>query len=255
MGVVMESSKSQNVHPLVPSREQKCVWMTAGILSYQLCDRQFECDHCPLDSALRTLPHRDVAAQEKEVARVTSAEKPKLVQGYLYSKKHSWLRQQGEGVFRIGLEPYLSSMILDAKTVVLPSVGDHVQANAICSWVVTEGGTLQITSPVEGDVSDVNSRLIDQPHDLCLDSLGRGWLFELKTGEEIFNRAGLFQVAEAERIYGDDVMRFQSLVLSELKRHRTAAGMTLPDGGQPVQHVSAMLGPEKYFRLLKEVFS
>jgi hypothetical protein len=27
--------------------------MAAGILSYQLCEREFDCDQCPLDKAMR----------------------------------------------------------------------------------------------------------------------------------------------------------------------------------------------------------
>ncbi len=34
-------------------REARCVWMLAGVLSYRLCNRAFECDRCPLDRALR----------------------------------------------------------------------------------------------------------------------------------------------------------------------------------------------------------
>ena len=30
-----------------------CVWVTAGVLNYKLCDRDFDCEHCPLDAALR----------------------------------------------------------------------------------------------------------------------------------------------------------------------------------------------------------
>lgn len=37
---------------MVP-KEQRCVWMAAGILSYQLCEREFDCDQCPLDKAMR----------------------------------------------------------------------------------------------------------------------------------------------------------------------------------------------------------
>ncbi|MFL6213965.1 MAG: hypothetical protein ACJ74J_08740 [Blastocatellia bacterium] len=35
---------------LEPSAE--CVWMQAGVVGYKLCDRQFDCEHCPFDLAL-----------------------------------------------------------------------------------------------------------------------------------------------------------------------------------------------------------
>jgi hypothetical protein len=30
-----------------------CLWMLSGVLNYRLCDRDFDCEHCPLDRALR----------------------------------------------------------------------------------------------------------------------------------------------------------------------------------------------------------
>lgn len=31
----------------------QCVWMQAGVVGYKLCDREFDCDQCPFDAALR----------------------------------------------------------------------------------------------------------------------------------------------------------------------------------------------------------
>lgn len=251
----MDSSTSQSKHPVVPPNEQKCVWMTAGILSYQLCERQFDCDHCPLDSALRTFPQRTSSMKPTVPSRAKSAEKPKLMPGYLYSRKHCWIRSQSETVVRIGVEPMLAALIAAPKTVVLPSLGERVQANKVCAWIVTEGGTMPVTSPLDGEVTNVNVHLMDQPHDLCSESMDHGWLFELTTGEEIFNRSNLFQITEAERAYQDDERRFQALMSAELRKHHAIAGATLPDGGQVVQNTAAMVGPEKYYQMLREVFS
>jgi hypothetical protein len=30
-----------------------CVWMRAGVIRFWLCDRDFDCENCPLDAALR----------------------------------------------------------------------------------------------------------------------------------------------------------------------------------------------------------
>lgn len=30
-----------------------CVWMSAGLVAYKLCDRGFECESCPFDQAMR----------------------------------------------------------------------------------------------------------------------------------------------------------------------------------------------------------
>lgn len=36
----------------------KCVWMLAGNVDYKLCDREYECDECPFDHAIRGVAPR-----------------------------------------------------------------------------------------------------------------------------------------------------------------------------------------------------
>jgi len=127
--------------------------------------------------------------------------------------------------------------------------------NKVCAWVVLEGGTLPIPSPLDGEVKSINATLVEQPHDIHDDPFERGWLFEVTTSEDIFNLASLFRVAEADRYFTEDERRFQSLVSTELRKHRTVAGVTLADGGKVIQDVAAMLGPNTYFLLLREAFA
>jgi hypothetical protein len=44
----------------------QCVWMQAGVVGYKLCDREFDCDRCPFDAALRGETSRDRRVREIE---------------------------------------------------------------------------------------------------------------------------------------------------------------------------------------------
>lgn len=46
--------------PILPAYGgMPCVWMSAGLVAYKLCDRGFECEGCPFDRAMRgALPPR-----------------------------------------------------------------------------------------------------------------------------------------------------------------------------------------------------
>lgn len=248
----MEHTDSTSKYPLIPPNEQKCVWMTAGILSYQLCDREFDCDHCPLDSAIRTFPDR--TSIDHRPANIAAGGSKPLMPGYLYSRKHCWTKPTDTNTVRVGIEPLLASMLLNARTVVLPSTGDRVKADSVCAWIVLEGGTLPITSPIDGDILRTNAMLVDQPHDILDDPFERGWLFEVTTGEDIFNSSSLFRVAEASRHFNEDNKRFHTLVSTELRKHRSSTGVTLADGGAPVKDLAGMLGPETYFLLIRDAF-
>lgn len=45
---------------------KQCVWMQAGVVGYKLCDREFDCDLCPFDAALRGHALNDWRGQEIE---------------------------------------------------------------------------------------------------------------------------------------------------------------------------------------------
>ncbi|MBI5711138.1 MAG: hypothetical protein HZC42_12695, partial [Candidatus Eisenbacteria bacterium] len=115
----MSASRPEHGGRLVPSDELKCVWMTAGILSYQLCEREFDCEQCPLDAALRMHFARGGApAGESAAPDPRGAPGPPARHGIacdrLYSRGHCWAKPLGGGPpgaawFRVGLEPGLAA--------------------------------------------------------------------------------------------------------------------------------------------------
>ncbi len=46
-------SSTYKGYPLIPEGENKCVWMKTGLVSYKLCDKNYHCDACPFDRAMR----------------------------------------------------------------------------------------------------------------------------------------------------------------------------------------------------------
>lgn len=251
----MIDSDPQRKHPIVPPSEHRCVWMTAGVLSYQLCEREFDCEHCPLDSALRqrfvvqstVLPQKSTYADDaiSESSRGTM----------LYGRKHVWVRSASENSVRLGIEPGLASVLLSPKAVVLPAIGEQVVRNKVCSWVVMEGGTLPITSPVTGKVNSTNAQLAENPHMVCSSPLAQGWLLGLSVDEPVVRDDDLLLVADVAPLYAKDDERFQTLLSAELMRGGSVVGPTLADGGQALGNLSAMLGPTKYYRLVRNVYT
>jgi len=251
----MSELESQKKYPIVPSNELRCVWMTAGVLSYQLCERKFECEQCALDIALRQRFVNREAALGSTPATVPGAEPEKSHGALAYGRKHVWVRQEGEDVLRLGLEPGLASVLVSPKAVVVPALGETIVRNKVCAWIVLDGGTLPVVAPVSGEVIATNPQLAENPHAVCLSPLGQGWLFELSVEAGAMEHSDLFPASEVARVYSDDERRFQALISAELVRAGTAAGPTLADGGRALDSISEMLGPVKYFKLVRNVYT
>jgi glycine cleavage system H lipoate-binding protein len=225
--------------------------MSAGILSYQLCDRQLDCDHCPLDAAMRkryprpeSLPHADpLPGSSPEGLRNDRS----------YSPNHCWVKEIHDKVVRVGIEPGLGAALLGPKTIVLPAEGQRVNQGQACLWIVMEGGTLPVASPLNGVIRDTNRQLAEKPHMLRVHSLDHGWLFDLELDEQS-KSPDLMTADQADPRYGQDEAAFSSLLANALERGHSEVGFTLADGGQQLQSVADMLGASKYFSLLRKVY-
>jgi len=244
------TAQSTKCH-IIPPEEQRCIWMTAGILSYQLCDRQFDCDQCPLDTALRkryprpeSLPHPDT---------MPHSSKEGLRGDRSYSTNHCWVKEIHDNVVRVGIEPGLGVALLGPKTIVFPAEGQHVSRGQACLWIVMEGGTLPVASPFDGVVRDINRQLAEKPHLLGVHPLDHGWLFDVELADST-KRPELMTVEQACSNYSRDEAAFSSLLVNALEHGRRDVGITLADGGQHLQSVADMLGPDKYFALLRKVY-
>ncbi len=242
-------------HPIVPSDEIRCVWMTAGVVSYQLCDRKLECEQCPLDIALRQRFATEQGLHPRKPPVANDHAMPDLPTGTLFGRKHVWVRAAGPHTVRIGLEPGFASALVSPKAIVLPAVGEHVVRNKVCSWVVLEGGTLPVVAPMSGTVRATNAQLAESPHAVCMSPLASGWLFEMTVEAAVAQDSDLLSVREAATIFADDVRKFQTLLMTELAKGGGVVGPTLADGGQALSGLSEILGPTKYFRLVRNAFA
>lgn len=251
----MSESESHKNYPIVPPSELRCVWMTAGVLSYQLCEKKFDCEQCPLDLALR---QRYVSGQPERLRpepiggdRTTH----EATGGMRYARKHVWVRATGEHMARVGIDPGLASVLVSPKAVVLPANGEQLEKNKMCCWIVMDGGTLPLISPVAGKVRSTNTYLAENPLAVCLSPLGQGWLFELSVQGAIGDDPELLSVPDAAAVFAHDDQRFQTLLSAELSKGGAVVGQTLADGGQPLSSISEMLGPSKYFKIVRSVYA
>src|SRR4030042_1241407 len=149
--------KVENSYALVPKKELKCVWMTAGLLAYKLCKYGMQCERCPLDWELRNLsetPSLDSVAPQgrknisaKEMVPPPSGGKGRLGEDFLtedlsliktsgslfYHPGHTWIKVEKVDEVRIGIDYFLGKIIGKVKVVVLPlSRKRCVQGEPLC---------------------------------------------------------------------------------------------------------------------------
>ncbi len=244
----MNSSHSTN-YPVIPSGNFKCVWMSAGVLSYQLCDRVYDCDSCPLDQAMRN-HFVESSAHNRQVNPLQ--EKEQLHDDCLYSPHHCWIKEVGLNKFRVGIEPLLTKSLPNPKAIVLPIAGQHFKKGKVTTWVIYEEGIVPLFSPIEGEVIAVNNSINDRPEEAIQHPYENGWLYILQATLPL--SPSLMNSHDAFHLYKQDSDRFKELVIRTSQHSDSGVGYTLHDGGQPVTHAYELLGQKKYLQLIIEVF-
>jgi glycine cleavage system H lipoate-binding protein len=247
------SDDSAARHNLTP-KKNRCVWMEAGILSYLLCDREFDCDRCPLDEAMRshfsTAGRKSVQPPPPAAPAVRLQASPKL----FYTSDHLRVTLLDGGTARLSIEPGLARILPPVKSVVLPHPGQEITPDAFSCWLVLDGGTLPLKLPVGGTVTSVNPVLAEQPHQVNAADAGDGWLFEFSPADREAFRKAFLKTGEVEAKYVADLDAFRRLAMECLHPEGARAGHTLQDGGRFVDDLSTMIGPVKYLEIVRRVF-
>ena len=97
-----------------------------------------------------------------------------------YASTHERVRNDGDGVFTVGITEHAQDLLGDMVFVELPEVGDTVSAGddvAVCESVKAAS---DIYAPIAGEVLEVNEDLEDAPETVNNDPYGDGWLFKIK---------------------------------------------------------------------------
>jgi glycine cleavage system H protein len=100
-----------------------------------------------------------------------------------YTEAHEWVREQGDGVVRIGITDHAQSQLGDVVFVQLPDVGSTVTAGAPVGEVESTKSVSEIFSPLAGEVVAVNERLADTPELVNSGPYGDGWMIELRVAD------------------------------------------------------------------------
>lgn len=100
-----------------------------------------------------------------------------------YTTDHEWVREQGDGVVRVGITAYAQDALGDVVYVSLPEVGETVAAGDSCGEVESTKSVSDIYAPLAGEVIATNDALDSTPELINTDSYGEGWIYELRLSD------------------------------------------------------------------------
>ena len=100
-----------------------------------------------------------------------------------YTSDHEWVKDQGDGVVRVGITSFAQDALGDVVYVSLPAVGDKLTAGDACGEVESTKSVSDLYAPVTGEVTVVNESLDATPELINSDPYGEGWMMEIKVAD------------------------------------------------------------------------
>jgi glycine cleavage system H lipoate-binding protein len=243
----------------------ECVWMSAGLIRYKLCDYAFDCENCPFDKAFRnpasasrraaTAPasdHRGSAQQG------SSAEEPvrgyKLAEMLFYHPCHCWVRVEDQGRIRTGVDDFAQKLVGPISSVALPEIGSRIGTGSSIWSISHQFGKTTLTTPIQGTVQLINRYLFDRPTLVNRDPYGEGWAMIIQP-ENLEQSLKALAYGETARTWFErDVDR-----LNEAYRlvwgDRPDIGVTMQDGGGRFHDFTQLFAGDQVTRLIDSFLS
>ncbi len=96
-----------------------------------------------------------------------------------YTKDHEWLRVEGDLVV-VGITEHAATALGDVVFVELPEVETMVAEGDEVCVIESVKAASDILAPVDGEIVEINEKLVDNPGLVNSDPTGAAWFFKLK---------------------------------------------------------------------------
>lgn len=269
--------EKKTISKVIPEGELNCIWAEAGVVSYKLCDRNYECDNCPFDQAMRQKPapaSASVSGGEATQPAASAAPEGRSGQDSLadivhgifgrpfsekfpedrfYSRGHVWIKKTAANRYNVGIDHYAAGLLDGNGGVVFPQPGTAAVKDNPCAWIICDGGTIAVQSPVDGKIRAVNPRLIESAAIVRTDPYESGWLSEISCEDDKCE-----SLLNASRMESTSKSQFETIereIVAEFDPRLPAPGVTLMDGGFRPRNLKDVLGTSRYVSILQKVFS
>lgn len=261
--------KSDLTAQIIANNANRCVWMELGIVSYKICDRNFECETCPLDYGLRgtkgekptTVAEAELAAMDpcrpdrigwprKHDASWKQLLKLKLEQSYHVHPGHTWIKKMTPDLVRVGIDEMIATTLGTVDEIVLPLPGEKIFRGASCGQIVQFEHVFSIVSPLTAQVVAVNRDLANFPDKAILDPLKQGWLLEVQP-ENLERDLKFCRSGDTLMPWYLKEYKWLECNLAEgFQQQAAAVGITMADGGEISRNLRNYLPKERYRRLV-----
>jgi len=100
-----------------------------------------------------------------------------------YTEEHEWLRTEDDGTITVGITSHAAEQLGDIVFVELPEEGDEITKDDEIVVIESVKAASDILAPLDGEILETNSAIVDEPGKINEDAEGDGWFFRMKPAD------------------------------------------------------------------------
>jgi glycine cleavage system H lipoate-binding protein len=164
-----------------------------------------------------------------------------------YHPGHTWAVGESPELARVGIDDFAARLVGKIEKVLLPNRGQWIRQGQKIVAIQHDGVAVEMISPVEGSVVDINEAVANDPELARRDPYGDGWLFTVNSPDMKTNFRNLLGGSMARRWMEEAAARLRQMVPAPV-------GVYAQDGGTAIDDVAAHLPKDEWEKVAKEFF-
>ncbi|MEP1150273.1 MAG: glycine cleavage system protein GcvH [Balneola sp.] len=100
-----------------------------------------------------------------------------------YTREHEWIKDNGDGTATIGITEFAQGELGDIVFVELEEAGFDFSADDTFGTVEAVKTVSELYAPIDGEITEVNEALEDNPELVNEDPYGEGWMVKVKVAD------------------------------------------------------------------------
>jgi len=164
-----------------------------------------------------------------------------------YHPGHTWALNESPNLVRVGMDDFASKLIGKVERIALPQRGQWIRQGQKMATIFRDGVAVDMVSPIEGAVADVNDTVASDPRLAQNDPYGEGWLVTVQSPDAKTNFRNLLGGALARWWTEESAGRLQ-------RKMPVLAGALAQDGGVAVNNLTDQIPDQEWAAVAKEFF-
>lgn len=229
----------------------KCIWMASNVIEYKLCDRNFDCDNCFFDKAIRNTS-RKIGSEDVQVVKSISLgviqniigkiSRSEFKSNHMYFNNNMVAKNLFDDTYYLGFSSFAASLMDNITFFDTCSDKNKVSKGDSIVSIKGEWGELTVTSPISFTWLDKLSN-IKEPN------FSEKWfgLVEIPKGE-------LERSIVSISSYHKEIINISKKLNSCIVNYPDI-GTTMLDGGHEIKYLFQSIGKEKYLEIIQKVLN